>query len=149
MSMNLLQTFSNIIHKIDVRVANNKNLANGYKEANRERTNINGLVANGSAVNYIVAPWSGFVESMDISGNATSTSTSGSSVTVSIVDVTKSNTVIASFDTYIYGTEIKTNAGFKVTFAPGISGGVAVAEFAQGDVLAVKAAVNGTARWLF
>jgi hypothetical protein len=133
--------FSNILHKVDVRIANLAHLAGAFKEANRCRVNKMGTVANGAAVNVFVAPWNGFVEELNISSNAV---TSGSNkATVEVVNVTKSAT-IATFDTLVNLTELKSGAGIKVSFTPGVSVGAALTEFEQGDVLAVKITAGGS-----
>jgi len=139
-----LNMFSNIIHKFDVRTANNAKLANGYKEANRERVNST-ITANGTAVNVFVAPWAGFVEELNIAGNNTSASvsSSGNHVTVTVTDVT-TNTVIATFDTLVNGQEILPKQGFKAIFTPGLSNDIPIAEFAAGDVLSITVAVTGS-----
>jgi len=140
----ILSTFSNIFHKVDVRVTNNKNLAGGYKEANRNRTEKT-ITANGSGVNVFVAPWNGFVEELNIAGNnsADSVSSTGNHITVKVTNVTTS-TDIASFDTLVNGQEILASKGFKVSFTPGLSEGAPVAEFKAGDVLSITVTVTGS-----
>ena len=71
------------------------------------------------------------------------TSTAGNSVTVEVIDVTKSLT-IATFDTYANQTELIADEAVAYNFAPALSGGQAITQFSAGDLLAVKVTSNGS-----
>lgn len=135
--------FSNLLHKPNVRVANLQQVVGALKETNRKRVQ-NTITADGTAVKTFVAPWTGFVEELIIAGPAATSSSAGNSVTVQVLNVTQSNAVIASFDTYANLTELVANSGVKVRFQPAVSGGQALANFNEGDVLALKITVNGS-----
>jgi hypothetical protein len=145
-----MSLFSNIIHKKAVRTQMLESVAGGLKEMNRKRTNTAQVVSTGGATaNTFLAPWSGFVEELIISSPYATTSTGvGSSptnsITVSVIDVTKSNAVLATFDTYLNGTELTANSGVKVDFNFGLSGGIVSTQFNSGDLLAVVTTMNGT-----
>jgi hypothetical protein len=136
-------TFSNILHKKNVRVANLEQVAGAFKEANRNRVD-KSVTADNTAVRTIVAPWSGFVEELNIAGPSATVSSAGNSITVSVINVTQSSAVVATFDTVLNATELLADQGIKVSFAPALSGGVALTQFNRGDVLSLIVALNGT-----
>jgi len=136
--------FSNLLHKQNVRVANLSELADALKEVNRKRVTKTSVQANNTPVHVYVAPFNGYVEELIIAAAAATASTNGNSVTVTVQNVTSSNAVLATFDTYANVTELTANAGVNVKFAPAISGGQALTSFKAGDVLSVNIQLNGS-----
>ena len=142
--MSILSAFSNILHKQNVRVANLSEIADALKEVNRKRVSKTLVQANNTPVHMFVAPFDGYVEEIMVAPTAATTSTNGNSVTVSVINLTQSSKVMATFDTYTNKTELVANTGTKVSFAPGVSSGQALTAFRMGDVLSVNVLLNGT-----
>lgn len=140
--MSLVEAFSNILHKKNIRIANLDQIHGALKELNRKRTTT--FPVTGTALNFFVAPYSGFVEQFLMVAGQSTTSTSGNSVTVQILDVTQSNKVLATFDTYANLTELVADQAVGYAFAPALSGGQAITQFNAGDLLAIKVTSNGS-----
>src|SRR5260221_13416623 len=91
--------FSNIIHKVAMRIANLEQVIPGFREANRKRLFFT-IQANNTAVVEWVAPYRGYIENMVISSpTAATTSSSGNSVTLTVTDVTASKAILVK-DTF-------------------------------------------------
>jgi hypothetical protein len=123
-----LSAFSNILHKKNVRTANLEQISSALKELNRKRTTV--VATTGAALNFFVAPFTGYIEQIIVA--APGAETSG---TVQVLNVTDSSAVLATCDAAV--TPTVANTGVVYNFAPAVSGGQALTQFSEGDVLAV------------
>lgn len=134
---------TNIVHKPVLRIADLAQVAGGFKESNRQRM-FNTVVANATAVNVLIAPWNGRVESILVnSPSGATTSSGGNSVTIAVKDATTNATVV-SFDTLVNTTELKSGTGVYFEFPNlTLSNGGPAYEFRQNDVLTLTITVTG------
>ncbi len=134
--------WSNIWHKVAVRIQMLESLAKPFHELNKKRVLV-AAVAGGSAATVFVAPFDGYVEEVFVGAGADSTSTSGNSLTVEIDSVSTGDTLF-SFDTFANGVELVQDYAVEVDNVPGVSDGLPIPTFKKGELVSVTVTLNGS-----